>query len=120
MGDSYIKRQQKKEDAIAQVAFDSGFQAACDLLVLVLRDPEYVSRRDIHGWRRLNRIYRGLSKYYHMYEDAWSTKKNADYLQEKLDANIREVTPPEHFEPFKVRHPFIKQPSYKHGRKGWR
>lgn len=119
MGDSYIQRQQKKEDAIASAAFDSGFQAACDLLVLVLRDPEVVGS-NIHGFLRLHRIYKGLSKYYHIYKDAWSTKKNADVLQEHLDASIREVTPPEHFEPFKVRHPFIKQPSYKHGRKDWR
>lgn len=118
MGDNYITRQQKKEDAIAQAAFDSGFQAACDLLVLVLRDPEFV-RDDIHGFTRLNRIYTGLQKYEAIYRDAWTTKKEADAMQERLDANIREVAG-EHFEPFRQRHPYIVQPSYKRGRKSWR
>lgn len=119
MGDNFMKRQQAKENAIAQAAFDSGFQAACDLLVLVVRDPECVNRRDIMGWLRLDRIYRGLAKYYDIYKDAWTTKKEADYLQEMLDENIREVAGP-HFEPFAKRHPYVKQPSYKHGRKDWR
>jgi len=118
MGDDYITRQQKKEDAIAQAAFDTGFQAACDLLVLVLRDPDVV-RSDIHGFARIDRIYKGLQKYHAIYRDAWTVKKEADYLQDKLDANIREVAG-DHFEPFMERHPYIKQVSYKRPKKGWK
>lgn len=117
MGDDYITRQQKKEDAIAQVAFDTGFQAACDLLVLALRDPEAVGR-DRHGFLRIHRIYRSISKHYQIYKDAWTARKEADVAQEHLDAHIREVAG-EHFEPFAVRYPFIKRPSYKRRRKGW-
>jgi hypothetical protein len=118
MGDNFIKRQQAKENAIAQAAFDSGFQAACDLLVPTLRDPEVVGS-DIHGFTRINKIYIGLRKHYSIYEDAWTTKKEADVAQEHLDAIIRPVAG-EHFEPFAKRHPYVKQPSYKHGRKDWR
>jgi len=118
MGDNYITRQQKKEDLIAQAAFDSGFQAACDLLVPTLRDPEVVGS-DIHGFMRIHRIYKGLRKHYNIYKDAWTTRKEADVAQEHLDAIIRPVAG-EHFEPFEQRHPYIKQPSYRRGRKDWR
>lgn len=120
MGDNYITRQQKKEDAIAQVAFESGFQKACDLLVLVLRDPEIMGRRNLYGFERIMRIYTGLQKYEAIYRAAWTTHKEADYLQEKLDDNIREVLPPELFEPFKVRHPYVKQANYTKSKKGWK
>lgn len=120
MGDNYLQRQAKREDAIAKVAFESGFQKACDLLVLVLRDEEFVGRGKIHGFKRIMRIYKGLQKYEAIYRDAWTTKKEADYLQEKLDAKIREVTPPELFEPFAARHPYIKKANYSKPRKDWR
>lgn len=119
MGDNYLQRQQKRENDIAQAAFESGFQKACDLLILVLRDEAFV-HGDIHGFLRIDRIYGGLQHYEEIYRDAWTTKKEADYLQEKLDAKIREVVPPERFEPFNARHPFIKLPSYAHSRKGWK
>lgn len=118
MGDNYITRQQKKEDAIAQAAFESGFQKACDLLVLVLRDPFYTNG-NVHGFKRIDRIYKGLTYYESVYRKAWTTDKEADVLQERLDDNIREVAG-EHFEPFERRHPFVKQLTYKHGHKKWR
>lgn len=102
---------------LMQEAFDMGFQACADLLVLTLHDAD-VMRRDAFGEVRVSRVYEGINKYSRIYGAAWSTDREADYLQDKLDEELKAILK-DKFVPFRVRHKLLRIPGYGKHREEW-
>lgn len=91
-------------------------QQMFDLLCLVLNDPEIMGR-DTFGAKRLVKIRKALYDREKLYHDAWTFTEESDYLQEKLDAALREIFG-ENAEKFSERYPLCKTWNYNKRRKG--
>ena len=114
----YLEKQQAVYQGMLDVGMDVGFQKCWDLVQLALRDPEVVGK-DTFGKERMKRLYKGLKKKEHDFGGALTGGVDADYLQEKLDANLREIWG-DGLYPFEERYPYIKQTNYKKGKKEWK
>ena len=117
MGNAYLDRQKIREQDIFQAGMDIGYQRCLDYMQWVLRNPKYVGR-DIFGKPRWLKIFEGLRECDDLFGEAFSTSRDADYYQEKLDANIREIFD-EDTQPFAERYPTIKKFKYNKAKKGW-
>ena len=114
----FLRKQQEAKQLCLDIGMDMGFQKCWDLVQLALRDPEVVGK-DVFGKGRIKRLYKGLAKKEHDFGGALTGSVDADYLQERLDDNLREIWGPE-ITVFKDRYPYIKQLDYKKGRKEWK
>jgi hypothetical protein len=115
---SYLEKQKAVYQGMLDAGMDMGFQKCWDLVQLVLRDPEFMGK-DTFGKERIKRFYKGLVKYEHIFGVALTGSVDADYFQEKLDINLREIWGDE-LCPFEDRYPYIKQPNYTKGKKEWK
>lgn len=113
----YIQKLHGTQQALIDAGIQCGKQQIVDYLTLVLRDPDYVDK-DIHGRGRIDKIIAGIYNYDRMFEKAYSTDKEADYYQDKLDDRLREVYGNE-LVPFVERQPDVLQPRYNKKKKGW-
>jgi hypothetical protein len=119
---SYIVRTTGAVDDLMQEAFLSGYQKACDMLALTLHDPEVMGTNGVFGERRIVKVYEGMAKYDLKYRGAWKTGKEADYLQDSLDRELRAVFAKYYADqvvPFNQRHNLVFIPGYSKPRKGW-
>lgn len=114
----FLQRQQDKNQAYFDAGEEIGIQKMCDYLCIVLRDP-VVMGRDVFGRKRMEKIFAALSKAADDYEKAFTDDKEADYLQERLDAYQKELWC-EKFQPFYDRYPILKRIKYDKARKGWK
>lgn len=114
----YLEKKQAVYQGMLEVGMDIGFQKCWDLLQLALRDPEVVGK-DTFGKARIKRLHKSLQKKEHDFGGALTAGVDADYLQEKLDDNLREIWGDD-LCPFKDRYPYIKQQEYKKGKKEWK
>ena len=115
---AFLEKQKSERQFMLDIGMEMGFQKCWDLIQLALRDPEVVGK-DTFGKERIKRLYRGLVKTEHDFGGALTGDVDADYLQEKLDANLREIWGDE-LCPFKDRYPYIQQTNYKKGKKEWK
>lgn len=115
---AYLERQKADRQNMLDIGMEMGFQKCWDLVQIALRDPEVVGK-DTFGKERFKRLYKGLVKAEHDFGGALTGSVDADYLQEKLDDNLREIWG-DGLHPFKDRYPYIKQTSYKKGKKEWK
>lgn len=117
MGNAYLDAKQHREQDIFQAGMDIGYQRCLDYMQWVLRNPKYVGR-DIFGKPRWLKIFEGLRECDDLFGEAFTTGRDADYYQEKLDANLREIFA-EDFQPFSQRYPLMKKVKYNKPKKGW-
>lgn len=75
--------------------------------------------KDIFGRSRIEKVYHGLMDMDKLYGPAHTTHVDADVLQEKLDANLREIWG-EDLTPYRERYPYIKRPGYDKAQRGWK
>lgn len=118
---SYIVRTTNAVDDLMQEAFLSGYQKACDMLALALHDPE-VMGKEIFGERRVVKVYEGMAKHEAKYHGAWNVGREADYLQDCLDRELRAVFAKHYADqvvPFNQRHNLVFIPGYNKPRKDW-
>lgn len=113
----YLAKQQAVKQALVDAGMACGKQQIVDYLTIALRDPQVVGQ-NIWGRERIDKLFAALEALDKEYADAYTTKKEADYLQDKLDRKLREVYG-EELVPFAVRQPDILQPGYEKSRKGW-
>lgn len=115
---AYLQKRDAERQALVTAAMDTGFQKCWDLVILVLNDKKIMGK-DTFGKARLMRIYKALQVIEKEYGDAWCDTVDADYLQEKLDAHLREIFGADG-DGFSIRYPYIKETDYSHGKKKWR
>ena len=109
-----------KQNALMQTCFEAGCELATqqifDMLCLVLNDPQIMGK-NVYGAQRLKKIHDALTAREAIYHDAWTHTEESDYLQEKLDAALREIFG--EIEPFNERYPYMKEWNYfKKSKKG--
>lgn len=114
---NYLKKQAERNNYYFQTGEQVGFQRCLDYMQTLLRNPKYVGK-DTFGRKRWELLYEGLMECDKTYGDAFTSSVEADYCQEKLDANIREIFADDTL-PFKERYPMLKEQKYDKAKKGW-
>ncbi len=117
MANGYLEKQTAVKQALIDIGVTCGKQQMLDYLTIALRDPDVVGK-DIFGRQRIEKLTLKLMELDSEFSDAYTVKKEADYLQEKLDRKLREVYGDELI-PFCERQPYVKQLKYK-SRKDWK
>lgn len=118
MKNDLTKRREAEKKLLLDIGQDIGFQKALDYMQLGLRDSTVV-KDDKWGAERISRLLTSIQRNDKYYSDAYTLKKEADYLQAKLDAELREIWGDDLAE-FSERQPYIKQTEYDKPRKGWK
>ena len=118
MGNAYLEQRRAEQQKFLDVGEQLGMQKMWDFIQLALRDPE-VMGKDILGRQRMEKIFKKLSELADTYHTAFTDDVEADYYQEKLDCQLREVWGDE-LQTFYERYPYLKQFSYKKPHKKWR
>lgn len=117
MGKTYLDKKKEREQTLLDIGVACGKQQMLDYMSIALWDPDVVVR-DIFGRKRIDRLTLKLMELDAQFSEAYTVNKEADYLQEKLDQNLRELYGDELI-PFSERQPYVKQMGYKKSRKGW-
>lgn len=117
MGNPYLDRQQKDRQKFFDAGEEIGLQKAWDYIQIALRDPE-VMGRDTLGRKRIERIYKKMLELVDYYHTAFTDNVEADYCQEKLDAQLREIWGDD-LQTFYERYPKLKKLGYDKPRKNW-
>lgn len=113
----YLEKKAYREKALLDIGVDSGAQRIIDYLQCVLHDPK-VMGKDILGPKRLRKVLAAIDQRDKYYADAYTTKKNADKLQDELDLELKGIWGEEAYS-FEERQPYIKKPEYTKAMKGW-
>ena len=114
----YLARQRAVHQGYLDIGEEMGTQKMWDYMQLALRDPK-VMGKDTFGPERLEKIYNAMKEIADEYHTAFTDDKEADYYQEKMDRQLKEVWG-DRFSPFKERYPYIKQQDYLKAKKNWR
>lgn len=114
----YLDRQRKAQQAILDVGEEMGIQKMWDYVQIVLTNPEVMSTHVLTK-DRLKMVFAELGKMADHYKTAFTDDKEADYRQEELDGQLREIWGDE-LMTFYERYPYLKQLDYSKPRKNWR
>lgn len=115
---AYMQRQQEMKQFFLDLGEQITTQKMWDYIQIVLRDPK-VMGKDTFGPKRLAKIYEAMKKAKDEYHTAFTADKEADYYQEKLDSQLREIWGDKHLS-FYERYPDLKRIKYDKARKGWK
>ena len=111
----------KKRNDINQSFLDAGEQLGTqkmwDYICLALRDPA-VMGKDTFGAKRLEKVYNAMKELASEYHTAFTDDKEADYYQELLDRQLKDLWG-DKFSPFYERYPQLKKIKYDKAKKGW-
>ena len=118
MGNAYLDKQRAVYQGFLDTGESFGIQKMWDYMQLVLRDPK-VMGKDTFGPKRLAKIYEAMKVLVDEYHTAFTADKEADYYQEKLDAQLREIWGDKTV-PFYERYPDLKRITYDKAKKGWK
>lgn len=114
---AYLAQREQRDQYFFENGEAVGFQRCLDYMQTLLRNPEYVGR-DTFGRKRWEKLYEGLKACDKTFGSAFTHEAEADYCQEKLDENIREIFGDDTL-PFQERYPMFKKMDYKKPMKGW-
>jgi hypothetical protein len=114
----YFKKRHDINQSYLDAGEELGVQKMWDYMQLALRDPA-VMGKDTFGPQRLDKLFKAMQAIASEYHTAFTDDVEADYYQEKLDKQLKEIWK-DRFSPFYERYPQIKQISYKKGKKGWK
>ena len=114
----YLLKRMVRDKAFLDVGVDSGSQRMIDYLQCVLHDPK-VMGKDTFGPKRLRKIIQAIEDRDTYYALAYTTKTEADKLQDELDLELKDIWGEEALS-FTERQPYIKQPEYNKAFKGWK
>ena len=85
-----LARQRVTNMAFFDAGLKSGRQQVIDMMCLVLHDPEIMDK-DTFGRDRLLKVIKGIGEKIDEYYLAWQRSDEADYWQDKLDANLADA-----------------------------
>lgn len=114
---NFLKKQKSLQQGFLEVGETIGIQKMWDYFQLTLTDP-VVMGKDTFGQKRLDKIYQNMKRLLDEYHTAFTADKEADYYQEKLDANLRRIWKDKTV-PFYERYPDIIKMKYEKAKKGW-
>ena len=118
MKNSYLEKQRAMQQGFLDVGEQFGLQKMWDYVQIVLHDPK-VMGKDTFGAERLDKIFQALKTVADEYHIAFTNDKEADYYQEMLDRQIRDIWGDKTM-PFYERYPELKQVRYDKAMKGWK
>lgn len=113
----FLAKQRAMQQGFLEVGEMFGIQKMWDYLQLVLHDPN-VMGKDTFGQERLKKVYEAMKALTEEYSKAFTTDKEADYYQEKMDRKLREIWGDKTL-PFYERYPDLKKVKYDKPKKGW-
>lgn len=113
----YLARQHAVNQGFLDLGEQIATQKMWDYIQIVLRDPK-VMGKDTFGPARLAKLYTALKEAKDTYHTAFTADKEADYYQEKLDSQLREIWGDKTLS-FYERYPDLKKIKYDKARKGW-
>ena len=116
-GNKYIKDRKEIFNKGFASGFSAGLQVASDYITMSMRDKEVMSGKPF-GREKIERIMVNSIKLDDHFWKAFSDDVEADYIQEEMDAKLREVYGDDLI-PFRERHPYAHQYGYTKPRKGW-
>jgi hypothetical protein len=114
---SYIKQRDERDRKFFLAGMMMGVQLAHDFIQIALRDPETM-KKDVFGRERIEKLFAKVKDLDEHFNIAFSDDKEADYKQEELDANLKEIWGKD-LVPFHQRYPYAKKLGYLKPRKGW-
>ena len=117
MRNAYLEKQRIAKQTVFDIGQESGFQRCIDYMQAVLHDKKVMGNR-VLGAETIKKIAFAVMDRDAYYAKAYSLDKEADYYQDKLDDELREIWG-DQFQPFKERQPYIKQTGYHKAMKGW-
>lgn len=106
MANKFLQQIDKAKQDCFVAGCDITAQQMFDMLCLVLHDPEVMGKYRTIGAEQIQRIHKAMYELESKYHDAWMFTPESDYLQEKLDANLREIFG--EIEPFQKRYPLLR------------
>lgn len=115
---AYLMKKKAERQAALDIGEEIGMQKMWDYVQICLRDPDIMGK-DTFGKDRIVKLYDALKKEVDFYHVCFTDDKEADYFQEKMDAELREIWGDE-LQPFYERYPYIKKFDYSKARKNWR
>ena len=115
----YLLRREVRDKAFLDVGVDSGAQRIIDYLQCVLHDPKVMGSKNVLGPKRLRKVIEAIEERDIYYANAYTTKTEADKLQEELDKELKDIWGEEALS-FAERQPYIRQPDYSKAFKGWK
>ena len=113
----YLAKQNAMYQGFLDAGEQLGMQKMWDYIQIVLRDPK-VMGKDTFGPQRLEKIFEAMKTVANEYHTAFTADKEADYYQEKLDSELREIWGDKTLS-FYDRYPDIKKIKYDKAKKGW-
>lgn len=85
------------------------------MMCIVLNDPDIMGK-DTFGKERLLRVVKAIGEYIDVYEKAWKKDDEADYYQNKLDAQLARIYGKGMHDTFHTRYEYCKEFDYKKGK----
>ena len=107
---AYIAQREADRERFFVSGCDLAAQQMFDMLCLALHDPEVMGKGHTIGAERLKRIHNAMYEYEKKFHDAWTHTQESDYLQEKLDAALRDIFGI--IAPFNERYPYQRDWNY--------
>lgn len=101
---NYLDRMQAAAEEAAKLGEEVGFQKCADFFFLALAEDGW-------GAARLKALYDSVHVLQAEYAEAYRCSEESDWLQERMDEKLKRACG-EHFVPFRVRNPYIKQFNY--------
>ena len=118
MGNAYLQKKHEEAQYYLNLGEAIATQKMWDIFQIVLHDPN-VMGKDTFGKARFARIYKEMAKMVNEYHTAFTADKEADWWQEKLDSQLRDIWG-EELRTFYERYPDIKKIQYDKARRGWK
>lgn len=118
MGNAYLQKKHEEAQYYLNLGEAIATQKMWDIFQIVLHDPA-VMGKDTFGKARLARIYKEMKVMVDEYHTAFTNDKEADYYQELLDRQLRDIWGDE-LRTFYDRYPYIKKIQYDKPRRDWK
>lgn len=114
----FLDKQKQRDAKFFQAGMLFGTQLASDYYNLSLHDKAVMGSRAI-GSNMISKIAENCKKLDDHFCDAFTDAVDADYLQEEMDAGLREIFG-NNLIPFRERYPLLQTYGYMKSRKGWK
>ena len=116
MSNGYLERQKASRQAILDMGEQLGTQKMWDYVQMALTDPK-VMKNKTFSRKGIETLFAEVHRLADTYHVAFTDDVEADYYQEKMDAQLREKWG-DQFHPFYERYPMMKKIRYDKPMKG--